>query len=151
MAGVAQYLLQLRRAFGAFCQPELQRLGLTSGLLYFFLYIDRHPGCAPGALAAALEADAGQTARSVERLVQLGYVRREKDPADGRARQLWLTAQGAAAFDRVTGLFGEWDEAVCAGLSGGERQQLLAALAALWQKAKDRGLAPQDPGKGEAR
>lgn len=150
MAGLAQQVLRLRKAFGAFCEPELQRLGLTSGLLYFFLYIDRHPGCAPGALAAALRADAGQTARSVERLVQLGYVRREKDPADGRARCLWLTAAGAAAFRQVTGLFGAWDEAVCAGLSAAEQEQLTAALDTVWRSARA-GLPRQALGKGEAK
>lgn len=149
MAGLARQVLRLSKAFRAFCAPELQRLGLTSGLLYFFLYIDRHPGCAPGALAAALRADAGQTARALERLERLGYVRREKDPADGRARCLWLTAAGEAAFRQVTALFGAWDEAVCAGLSGEQREQLTAALEIVWRGVKAAGLPERAAGEGE--
>ena len=64
----AHAVARLHRDFVDFCGASLQRLGLTRGLLYFLLYVGRHPGCSPSQLAAALQADTGHTARSLEKL-----------------------------------------------------------------------------------
>ena len=52
-----------------------------------------------GALAEAVLSDPSTVSRHVAHLVELGYVKRQPDPEDGRACHLALTAAGAAALD----------------------------------------------------
>ena len=65
---LAYAVSQLRADFVAFSSRKLEALGITRGLLYFVLYIGRHPGCTPSDLSAALHADSGHTTRSIHKL-----------------------------------------------------------------------------------
>ena len=56
------------------------------------------PGRAIGELAARLGVSQQAASKSVADLERRGYVRREADPADGRARHAALTARGEAAI-----------------------------------------------------
>lgn len=53
----------LRGDFIQFCAQRLKELGLSQGLLYFLLYVGRHPGCSAGELASVIGADSGHTTR----------------------------------------------------------------------------------------
>ena len=91
---LAYAVSQLRADFVAFSSRKLEALGITQGLLYFVLYIGRHPGCTPSDLSAALHADSGHTTRSIHKLEETGVVVRKPHPTDRRASVLELTAKG---------------------------------------------------------
>lgn len=67
----------------------------------------------------------------IDRLNQKGWVRRETNPDDRRARNLWLTADGAQALDAVSPLVETLQETILDVLSEDER----AIFIALAQKA----------------
>ena len=85
---LAYAVSQLRADFVAFSSRKLEALGITQGLLYFVLYIGRHPGCTPSDLSAALHADSGHTTRSIHKLEETGFVIRKAHPTDRRASVL---------------------------------------------------------------
>ena len=95
---LAFYINLLRGDFTQFCAQRLKELGLSQGLLYFLLYVGRHPGCSAGELASVIGADSGHTTRSVEKLVQQGFMTRTRSQQDKRAVVLELTEQGREAF-----------------------------------------------------
>ncbi|WP_346026620.1 bilirubin utilization transcriptional regulator BilQ [Beduinella massiliensis] len=125
------YITVLKKDFDRFCEERLAQIGLTRGLLFFFIYIGKHPGCSPSELCAVLHADSGHTARSVDKLVQSGFVSRTRSETDGRAFSLSLTARGEEAFDSVRRLFAEWDEIVLKDTPDEERKDALRFLSAL--------------------
>ena len=128
---VSRCVLALRRDFSRFCAGVLGELGLAPGLMFFVIYLGRHPDTSPGQLAAALGADTGHTARSVEKLVRGGFVDRRKDPADGRAFLLRLTPRGEDAFREIRSLFSRWDRESLSALTpeeGRELERLLEKL-----------------------
>ena len=55
--------------------------------------------CRVRTLAEAMHADPSTVSRQVSELVDLGLVRREADPNDGRATLLAITPQGTAALE----------------------------------------------------
>ena len=118
----------LKKDFDFFCDERLAQLGLTRGLLFFLIYIGRHPGCSPSVLSDALRADTGHTARSVDKLVQSGFVLRARSDNDRRAFTLRLTQQGEDTFEAVRALFTEWDAHV---LKDADAQECEAALSFL--------------------
>lgn len=99
----------LYRDFSDFCEGILQESGLSKGLLFFLLYIGKHPGCTHGELSACLNSDNGHTTRCVNRMIQGGFVRRDSSALDRRVRRLWLTPRGEETFRRCHSLFLQWD------------------------------------------
>ena len=106
---LAYAVSQLRADFVAFSSRKLEALGITQGLLYFVLYIGRHPGCTPSDLSAALHADSGHTTRSIHKLEETGFVIRKAHPTDRRASVLELTDKGRQTMEASRGMFTEWD------------------------------------------
>lgn len=125
---LSYHITYLHRDFSRFCDEKLKELGLTRGLLFFILYVGRHPDCSPKALGEALHMDAGHAARSIAKLEEGGFLSQEQNPGDRRAHLLRLTEEGEAAFRVSHELFEQWDANALAGLDDGERETLLALL-----------------------
>ncbi|MGE0812619.1 MAG: GNAT family N-acetyltransferase [Vicinamibacterales bacterium] len=88
---------------------------------------ERGPATA-AALAEALEVDPAQISRTVGRLLRARLVSRTRDPEDGRARRLSLTAGGRREFQRLDARSAERAQALVASLSGPDRARLQEAL-----------------------
>jgi DNA-binding MarR family transcriptional regulator len=138
---ISRSILALKRDFSDFCNRELAQMGLAPGLMFFVIYLGRHPESSPGKLAAALKADTGHTARSVEKLVQGGFVERRQNPQDHRAFLLSLTPQGMEAFDKIRGLFARWDQEALKNFSPQESAELRRLLG---QIVRNKQLNTQD-------
>ena len=88
---VSSRILTLHRAFAAYTSQRLQELGLNFGQMYFILYVGKHPDCTPSELTKELHLDWGHSQRSLVKLVEDGFLTREKL---GRSYRLRLTSQG---------------------------------------------------------
>lgn len=128
---LSYFVRVLHKDFSSFCNTKLQELGLSQGLLYFILYIGKHPDCSPGNLSQKLDFDSGHTTRSIDKLVNTGFVLRIKSNQDKRAYILQLTEKGQQAFEASYSLFSQWDAKVFENISREDRQQLISLLAKL--------------------
>ena len=122
---LAYYATILSRSFSSYTAHMLEQIGLSQGLLYPVLYVGRHPGCTQAELTEALGLDWGYSQRSVLRLVEDGFLTREKH---GRAYHLRLSDKGTQAFEASHQVFFDWDAAALNGLNEAERAQLFALL-----------------------
>lgn len=114
------------RGFVAYTTRQLQTLGLNFSSLFPVLYVGKHPGCSPSRLTQTLGLDWGYSQRSIAKLVEDGFLTKEKS---GRTYRLDLTKKGQQAFSVSHQVFFDWDKQVLAPLTQEERQQLLALLA----------------------
>ena len=133
---LAYAIAVLRRDFKMYCQQELSKLGVSLGQLYFLLYIGKYQPCTSKALAEALLVDAGQTTRSVDKLVEAGLVNRVKSPLDKRSVALTLTAQGERAYERSRQLFAEWDQLALSYLDPAEAEAFMQMMTRLAEGRK---------------
>ena len=124
----AYFITLLRKDFAEYCGRKLEEIGLSQGLLFFILYIGKHPGCSPRELAVALKMYSGHVARSLTRLEQAGFIFQNLNPRDRRAHILELTAKGREAFDLSHALFFQWDREILSGLEPEDRQILFSLL-----------------------
>ncbi len=115
----------LYRRFTQYTSARLNQLGLSFGTLFFLIYVGKHPGCTQSELTTALHLDWGHSQRTVLKLVEGGFLLREKD---GRAYRLTLSEQGQRAFTASHQVFFDWDEQALANLTPEERRQLTALL-----------------------
>ena len=81
-----------------------------------------------------LNLDWGYSQRSVTKLVEEGFLTREKS---GRCYHLNLSDKGQQAFEVSHQVFFDWDEQVLSALSLQEREQLFTLLAKAAQKEVD--------------
>lgn len=115
----------LYRRFTQYTSARLNQLGLSFGTLFFLIYVGKHPGCTQSELTTALHLDWGHSQRTVLKLVEGGFLLREKD---GRTYRLTLSEQGQRAFTASHQVFFDWDEQALANLTPEERCQLTALL-----------------------
>ena len=113
------------RSFVAYTSYRLQELGLSFGVLFLLVYVGKHPDCTQGELTQALELDWGYCQRSVVKLVEDGFLLRERK---GRAYHLNLSEKGREAFELSHQFFSDWDEQVLGAFEEEEREQLFALL-----------------------
>lgn len=125
---LAFFALMLEKDFATFCNRRLQEVGMTQGLLYFILYIGKHPCCGMGDMTRELRMDWGHTQRSVDKLVQDGFVHKQKNEQDKRAYHLTLTSKGENAFSVSHQVFFDWDAGILQELSTKEKNHLFTLL-----------------------
>ena len=115
---VSSCILTLHREFAAYTTQRLQELGLSFGLIYFVIYVGKHPDCTPSELTKDLHLDWGHSERSLNKLAEDGI----------------LTKRGENAFVICHQVFIDWDAQSLGGLTAQERQQLLTLLQKTVQK-----------------
>ena len=120
---------QLRRLF----DERVRELGITGPQARLLLSLERHPDQNQAFYAERLEIEPITLTRIVDRLEDAGWIARQADPADRRARILHLTDKSRGIVTRlrvnVEGLFDE----MLTGFAQAERDlfaQMLGRIAA---------------------
>jgi MarR family transcriptional regulator, 2-MHQ and catechol-resistance regulon repressor len=125
--------------------------GLTVSQGHALQLIAQTPGMRLVDLAARLHLDKSTATRVVAALVELGYVRRSADPADGRAVVLSFTARGRRAHADLRALLAREHEEVLTELSTRDRAQVTGVLMRISDMLERREGVPsgsQGPGCG---
>jgi len=94
-------------------------------------------------LAAAFDTDSASMTRTVQRLERAGFVRRRRDPADGRATLVESTPAGTALRDRVEQLWAELEAATVGTMSEASQSALLRGLLQVESNLASHGPADQ--------
>lgn len=128
---LAYYATVFHRSFTAYTTQRLQQLSLNFGSLFPVIYVGKHPGCTQAELTAALGLDWGYSQRCVTKLMEEGFLTREKS---GRAYHLALSPKGQQAFQVSHQVFFDWDKQALAALDESEREQLFTLLAKVTKK-----------------
>lgn len=103
------------------------------------LYLGRDYCSTPGDLAADLELSSGAMTSRIDRLEQLGLVRRLPDPNDRRGVRVELTEAGREAWERAISVQGRKEAFFASALSKKEQQQLNMLLRKLMVAFDERG------------
>ncbi|WP_020658234.1 MarR family winged helix-turn-helix transcriptional regulator [Amycolatopsis benzoatilytica] len=134
---------RLHRSFDRY-QRQLSRVFARHGITVadFGILAALRRGGAPyrrtaGDLADTNLLTTGGITQRVDKLVQAGLVRRERDEDDRRVVFIGLTDEGLAATDKVVEEHFPNENRMLAGLSPGERAQLAKLLAKLEQSLDD--------------
>ena len=128
---MSYYTTMLHRNFTTYVTQQLQALGLSFGSLFPVIYVGKHPECTQAELTAALGLDWGYSQRCITKLVETGFLLREKK---GKSYHLNLSPKGQQAFEVSHQVFFDWDEQFLTALNQQEREQLFSLLAKATKK-----------------
>lgn len=104
-----------------------QELGLTRAQAAVIAHLSRQEGINQACLAQVMEIEPITLVRLLDRLEELGFVERQPDPGDRRARLLRLTPAAHAVLARIRAIAADVLDDACAGMPA-ERRALLAEI-----------------------
>ena len=141
------------RLFGRRFSHNGRRLGLTRAQCRTLARIARHEGINQAGLADLLEVRPMTLVRQIDRMEQAGWIERRPDPADRRARLLFLTDKARPILGRIRAVANETRDEALALLSPTEKAQLIALLTRVHATLSERvpadapsaGTAPRRP------
>jgi MarR family transcriptional regulator, transcriptional regulator for hemolysin len=109
--------------------------------------LEKNEGVSQARLAELAEVDPMTMVRILDRMEAEGLLERRADPADRRARCLYLTAKAKPILDEIWRLSEEIRAEIFAGVSKEERERFMGVLERLYANISQlEGLAPSDPG-----
>ena len=135
------------RLFGRRFSHNGRRLGLTRAQCRTLARIARHEGINQAGLADLLEVRPMTLVRQIDRMEQAGWIERRPDPADRRARLLFLTDKARPILGRIRAVANETRDEALALLSPAEQAQLIALLTRVHATLSER--VPATPRCGE--
>ena len=122
---IADVFRLLRRRF----DDKSKDTGLTRAQWQLLARLSKSEGINQAGLADLLDMEPMSVCRLVDRMEESGWVIRKPDPADRRARRLFLTQKARPALELMKPMAAELFDEAMEGLSTAEREQLLASLA----------------------
>lgn len=116
------------RLFGRRFSHNGSRLGLTREQCRTLGYLARNEGINQAGLADLLEIRPMTLVRQIDRMEDAGWIERRPDPADRRARRLYLTAKARPILGRIWDVANETRDEALVRLSPAESKQLIELL-----------------------
>src|SRR5438067_12373801 len=105
-----------------------RRLGLTRAQCRTLGYLTRNEGINQAGLADLLEIRPMTLVRQIDRMEDAGWIERRPDPADRRARRLFLTGKARPILGRIMDVATETRDEALIRLKRAETQQLVSLL-----------------------
>jgi MarR family transcriptional regulator for hemolysin len=105
-----------------------EELGLTLAQCRILAYLQRNEGISQVRLAELTDTDPMTLARTLERMESDGWIERRADPADRRARQVFLKPHALALLQDIWRVSDRARADAMNGLSAADRAQLMGLL-----------------------
>lgn len=121
-------LKDLSRLYSRNFERHAERLQFTLNQCRVLAYLERHEGVSQVRLAYLTDTDPMTLGRLLERMEAEGLVERRPDPADRRARTLYLKAAATPVLGEIWRLSEVARKEAFSGLSAGERAQLVKLM-----------------------
>jgi len=116
------------RLSGLNFEREAAGLNLTLAQCKVLIYLQRNEGISQVRLAELTDTDPMTLVRTLDRMERDGLIERRPDPADRRARRLFITAAAEPVLDEIWRIADRARAAALAGLSKAESDQLIGLL-----------------------
>jgi DNA-binding MarR family transcriptional regulator len=141
-------VMKLSRMLRLRFDRRVQPLGLTRAQWQTIACVRRRPGATQREVAGLLEVGEVTVGRSIDKLVEAGWVERRPDPADRRAHRIWLTPAIEPLIGELTRIGEEEEKAALEGFDAAERAALHAMLGRITANLGGDAAEPADCGPG---
>ena len=121
------------RGWGQFAKST----GLSMPQFSVMMQLHHRGNCAIGDISERFDITNAAASQLVDKLVQSGFIKREEDPQDRRAKMLNLTDKGRALIQRGIEERYRWVDNLAERLTAEESAKITAALNIMTQAAKE--------------
>lgn len=120
---------------------KARAIGLTRAQCSVLFRLSMQEGMNQARLAELMEMEPISLARLVDRMEQAGWIERRTDPADRRARRLYMTAKAKPVYERMIAVGLETRGEALAGISQTDRDRIIDLLIQVRRNLSERGEA----------
>ena len=92
---------QIFRTTQGHLDMRLKEYGLSSGSFPYLLILNGNEGISQNKISEAIGCDKAMSARTITKLIKLGYLEKNKDEKDSRAYRLYLTKKAKDTIPKI--------------------------------------------------
>ncbi len=119
---VGRLIACLYRHARSFLEKEMSEFKLGSGTYVFLLPLFKHDAMNQNELSKKLHIDKANTTRAIRKLIDLGYIKRERDENDNRAYKLFITPKAKQIKPEIHRILRTWTQIISSGLTIEEKK-----------------------------
>jgi DNA-binding MarR family transcriptional regulator len=101
----------------AFIDEKFQKYGLTAGSYSYLIVLNKKPGISQNEISKELSVDKAMSARTIKKLIELGYVEKIENENDVRCFKLYITENGKKIVPDIKKVIDDWIEILLKGNS----------------------------------
>jgi DNA-binding MarR family transcriptional regulator len=114
----------------------MEETGLSFSQLNILMRLFHGGRCGVSEIGERLGITNAAASQSIDRLVNLGLIKRSEDPEDRRAKQLALTQAGQALIEKSVEVRSQWVEGLTEALTSAQQDMIITALTLLTEAAR---------------
>lgn len=119
----------------SYMDDALRKFQLSTGSYPFLLMLKENEGINQNKISRELNVDKAMSARTIKKLIELGYLNKIGDEYDSRAYKLYLTDKAKAIIPQVIEELGKWISFITEGLDEEEKIVLVKLLSKVLNNA----------------
>lgn len=96
-----KYNSKIFRHTQIYLDKVLKEYELSSGCFYYLFILEQNEGISQNKISKELDTDKAMSARTITKLIMLGYIYKSEDETDSRAYKLYLTEKAKAALPKI--------------------------------------------------
>jgi DNA-binding MarR family transcriptional regulator len=116
-----------------FIGKKIEQYGIGSGQFPFLMRLYREDGINQESLSDYLKIDKGTTARAIQKLVDEGYVFRQRDEKDRRSYRVFLTEKGKKMEPDMKKIASEWEDILFSSFDDSQRREIMNSLGIMFE------------------
>ncbi|KOF55714.1 MULTISPECIES: MarR family winged helix-turn-helix transcriptional regulator [Clostridium] len=124
------------RCTQVYLDKRLCEINLTTGTYPYLFVLDQCRGISQNDISRELSVDKAMSARTVKKLIELGYVRKEENKEDVRAYKLYITDKGKSLIPEIHKIVQEWINILVEGNNEDEVKTSIKFLEDVLKKGK---------------
>lgn len=101
---------------------ELDKFNLSTGLYPYLIILSRMSGISQNEISKELNVDKAMSARSIKKLIELGYIYKKENTEDIRAYKLFLTDKAKSIIPELFIIINDWISSIVEGCSEEEKE-----------------------------
>lgn len=126
------YLIKLNnkifRATQVYLDKMLKEYELSSGSYPYLLMLNKNEGISQNKISKELDCDKAMSARTITKLIKLGYIDKKENEADSRAYKLYLTEKAKVIIPKVLEEIHNLVDLITTNLNEEEKVIIIASL-----------------------
>lgn len=113
------------RCTQVYIDKKLEKYNLTTGTYPYLLVLNRNVGISQNEISRELSVDKAMSARTIKKLIELGYIKKEENKEDIRAYKLYITDKAKDIIPEVLEIIEEWIGIL---VQGNEKERIEASI-----------------------
>lgn len=127
---------KIYRSTQSYLEKTLRAYELSGGLIPYLFILEHNEGISQIKLSKEVENDKAMSARSIAKLIALGYVTKEADTADSRAYKLFLTQKARAVLPELHEKIQELIKVISSDLSENDQAVTIQSMRRILEKTR---------------